>query len=129
MGDDELVGFWSNDVDRAWRGDGVALDLRGAVVSLSERFAVHLQRQTRVLELRNVGRGVGGWPLDELDFAYLRPEGPDVSSSRSAGHTRISTAAAVCRAPAGDRQGVRAFARGRQHVPGRAEKHVSPRLP
>jgi hypothetical protein len=78
MRDDELVGCWSNDVDRARRGDGVALDLRGAVVSLSERFAFQLQRQTRVLELRNLDRGVGGWQLDKLDFAYLRPDGPDV---------------------------------------------------
>ena len=72
------VRAFHGDVDRARRGDGVALDLRGAVVTLSERFAFQLQRQTRVLELRNLGRGVGGWQLDELDFAYLRPEGPDV---------------------------------------------------
>jgi hypothetical protein len=69
---------FSGDHRGARRGDGVTFDLRGTVVSLSERFAFQLQRRTRVLELHDLDRGVGGWSLDALDLAYVRPDCPDV---------------------------------------------------
>jgi hypothetical protein len=72
------VRSFRGDLHAARRGDGVALDLRGTVVSLSERFAFQLQQRTRVLELSNLDRGIGGWRLNHLDLAYLRPDGPDV---------------------------------------------------
>jgi hypothetical protein len=69
---------FGGDLQTVRRGDGMALDLRGTVVSLSERFAFQLQRRTRVLELRNPDRSLNGWWLDTLDLAYEGSDAPDV---------------------------------------------------
>lgn len=69
---------FGGDLQTVRRGDGMALDLRGTVVSLSERFAFQLQRRTRVLELRNPDRSLNGWWLDTLDLAYKASDAPDV---------------------------------------------------
>ena len=60
------------------RGGGEPFDVREVRVSFSERFAFQLQRQTRVLDLSAVAHGLARWRQAMLDFAYLRPECPDL---------------------------------------------------
>jgi hypothetical protein len=47
-------------------------------VSFSERFAFQLQRSTRVLQLSDAAHGTDALRDMTVDFAYLKPDCPEV---------------------------------------------------